>query len=226
MTNTHLVIPASGKGLRFGENIPKQYTIMANGKTILDNTLTALIDYPFKQIIVVIAKGDEFWQSSKFYQHPQITIVYGGKERFNSVNNALEFLITNNNQNDLVAVHDAVRPLIARDDIDNLLNKIKDHPFGGLLVAKSVNSLKFIQNDEVKNQDREYIYQALTPQIYRLGILKQAIDEAIKNKLDITDEASAIEALGLNSSFVISKKFNPKITTQEDLKIANCLLEK
>lgn len=223
--NYHLIIPASGIGSRFGGDIPKQYTIMVNGLTILDNTIQVFLENGnFKNIIIALHKNDNFFQNSKFYNHPQITTVFGGKERFHSVKNGVDFLMQTQNYNDFVAVHDSVRPCVKQSDINNLLNKIDNHPVGGLLGVKAFDTLKSYKNNNLKTIDRSVIYHAFTPQIYRLGLLQQALNYTIDNAIDITDDASSIEEFGKSGILIQGSRDNIKITTQDDLKLANLIL--
>lgn len=223
--NYHLIIPSSGIGSRFKGDIPKQYTKMANGLTILDNTIQVFLDNGnFKNIIIALNKNDNLFQESRFYNHLQITTVIGGKERFHSVKNAMNVLATTQHHNDFVAVHDSVRPCVKQNDINELLTQIDTHDVGGLLGVKAFDTLKACQNNNLKTIDRKNIYHAFTPQIYKLGLLQQALQYIIDNNIEITDDASSIEEFGKNGILVEGSRDNIKITTQDDLKLANLIL--
>ncbi len=223
--NCHIIIPASGIGTRFDANIPKQYFTLANGASILDIIIEKLLaSNIFLNFIIVINANDNYFINSKFYQHPQITTIIGDKERFLSVKKGIDYLSTIIDKNDFIAVHDAVRPLVDIDDINNLLNVIKNHEVGGLLAIKAENTIKFKNNKTITTLDRNKIYQAQTPQIYRANILITAINNIVNNNLSVTDEAQAVELLGFNSVIVAGKKNNIKITTKDDLKLANFYL--
>ena len=123
-------------------------------------------------------------------------------------------------------VHDAARPCVKADEVINLITQLKDHPTGGLLAIQVVDTIKQANNTTVETTlDRSNLWQAQTPQMYRFGVLSKALENVIQNKLSITDEASAIEHLGLKSLLVAGRKSNLKITTPEDLELANFYLK-
>ena len=123
-------------------------------------------------------------------------------------------------------MHDSVRPCILQNDINNIINKIKNHQVGGLLVSPIVDTIKLCSKTEVKKTiQRENMYYAQTPQIYRINLLLQALKKIKNDKVQITDDASSIEYLGLKSLCVIADKNNIKITTKDDLKLANFILQ-
>ncbi|RUM85731.1 MAG: 2-C-methyl-D-erythritol 4-phosphate cytidylyltransferase, partial [Candidatus Thioglobus sp.] len=150
----------------------------------------------------------------------------GGKERFHSVISALNTLKPFAKDNDWVLVHDAARPCVKASDVINLIDQLKDHPTGGLLATRVVDTIKQANNIHIESTlDRSNLWQAQTPQMYRFGVLSKALDNIIQNDLNITDEASSIEALKLKSILVEGSKSNLKITTSEDLDLANFYLE-
>jgi 2-C-methyl-D-erythritol 4-phosphate cytidylyltransferase len=226
----HLIIPASGIGSRFGSGtskkpIPKQYTLMANGKTILDNTIEVFLENGnFDKFVIALNPKDEFFKDSIFSNHPKITTVLGGDERFLSVKNAVDYLAKKVANNDFIAVHDSVRPCVKNADINNLLVKIDSHKVGGLLGVPVFDTLKSYKNNQIKTIDRSDIYNALTPQIYRCEILKNALNFVIKNNIKITDDASSIEEFGEVGLMIDGDKLNIKITTKDDLRLANLIL--
>ena len=222
----YLIIPASGIGSRFDGDIPKQYTLMQNGKTILDNTIEVFIkNGNFAKIIIALNESDKFFKDSIFYNNSEIITVIGGKERFLSVKNALDKLTEIADKNDFVCIHDGVRPCIKNADINNLLQKIDAHEIGGLLVSPVVDTLKLSKNGKITTINRNNIFNALTPQCYRAEVLQAALKNVIKNNLTITDDASSIELFGKNGLAVVGDKNNLKITTKDDLKLANSILE-
>jgi 2-C-methyl-D-erythritol 4-phosphate cytidylyltransferase len=130
------------------------------------------------------------------------------------------------NDNDWVLVHDAARPCVKTTDVINLIKQLKDHSTGGLLATRVVDTIKQADNIQVETTlDRSNLWQAQTPQMYRFGVLSKALDNIMKNNLNITDEASSIEAFGLESILIEGSKSNLKITTPEDLDLANFYLE-
>ena len=223
--NTHLLIPASGIGSRFGSTIPKQYTHLAHGQTILDTTISTLLPLEFASITIVIAPEDTWWANSQHASLPNLTTVIGGKERYNSVMNGLASLQQHAHPTDLVAVHDSVRPIIDLTAITTLIKRIhKTESVGGLVVTPCYDSMKKIENGTLKNIPRDTIYRALTPQIYTLEALQEALSFALTNGHAITDEASAVELLGYPTIYEVSNTASVKITTEEDLVIANSIL--
>ena len=228
-TDQHfLIVPASGIGSRIGGDTPKQYLKLNNGLSVLDQTLKSLLSIDqIKGCIIAIAKNDTHFKQSEFFNHSKLlATATGGKERFHSVISALNSLKTFAKDNDWVLVHDAARPCVKTTDVVNLINQLKDHPTGGLLATRVVDTIKKANNIQVKSTlDRSHLWQAQTPQMYRFGVLSKALDNIIKNGLNITDEASSIEALGLESILIEGSKSNLKITTAEDLDLANFYLE-
>ncbi len=228
-TDQHfLIVPASGIGSRIGGDIPKQYLKLNNGLSVLDQTLKTLLSIDqIKGCVVAIAKNDTHFKQSKFFNHPKLlATAVGGKERFHSVISALKALKPFAKDNDWVLVHDAARPCVKTEDVMNLIKQLKNHPTGGLLANRVVDTIKQANNIQVKTTlDRSNLWQAQTPQMYRFGVLSKALDNIINNNLNITDEASSIEALGLESILVEANKSNLKITTKEDLELANFYLK-
>ena len=228
-TDQHfLIVPASGIGSRIGGDTPKQYLKLNNGLSVLDQTLKSLLSIEkIKGCIVAIAKNDTHFKQSEFFNHPKLlTTAIGGKERFHSVISALDSLRPFAKDNDWVLVHDAARPCVKITDAVNLINQLKNHPTGGLLATRVVDTIKKANNIQVESTlDRSHLWQAQTPQMYRFGVLSKALDNIVKNGLNITDEASSIEALGFNSVLIEGSKSNLKITTAEDLDFANFYLE-
>ncbi|RUM83895.1 MAG: 2-C-methyl-D-erythritol 4-phosphate cytidylyltransferase, partial [Candidatus Thioglobus sp.] len=163
----------------------------------------------------------------KFFNHSKLlATAIGGKERFHSVISALNTLKPFAKDDDWVLVHDAARPCVKATDVINLIDQLKNHPTGGLLAIRVVDTIKQANNTQVEaTLDRTNLWQAQTPQIYRYGVLSKALDNIIQNDLNITDEASSIETLGFESILVEGSKSNLKITTSEDLDLANFYLE-
>jgi 2-C-methyl-D-erythritol 4-phosphate cytidylyltransferase len=223
-----LIVPASGVGSRIGGNTPKQYLKLNNGLSVLDQTLKTLLSInQIKGCVVAIAKNDNHFEQSEFFNHSKLlATAIGGKERFHSVISALNTLRPFANDNDWILVHDAARPCVKTTDVINLIKQLEDHPTGGLLATRVVDTIKQADNIQVETTlDRSNLWQAQTPQMYRFGVLSKALDNIMKNNLNITDEASSIEAFGLESILIEGSKSNLKITTPEDLDLANFYLE-
>ncbi len=229
MNNQHfLIVPASGIGERMNTKLPKQYLKLDNGLTVLDQTLKTLLNIEqIKGCVVAIAENDTEFTNSAFANHDKLlATAAGGKARFHSVLSALSTLRSFAKDEDWVLVHDAARPCVKASDVIHLIEQLKNHPVGGLLAVKMVDTIKKSSNTVVeKTIDRSLLWQAQTPQMYRFGVLFKALKNVVKNNLTITDEASSIEYLGLESVLVPSSKSNLKITTAEDLDLANFYLK-
>lgn len=224
----YLIIPASGIGSRMNSIIPKQYIVLENGLSVIDQTLKTFLDIDsINGCIVAISNNDSEFKKSLFYKHPKIlAIATGGNERVNSVMSSLEKLKNFADDTDWVLVHDAVRPCIKATEIEKLIEDLKDSDHGGLLGIKITDTVKHInKNNLIKmTVDRSNLWQACTPQMYRFGVLYKAINEAINNDIKVTDESSAIEHLNLKSKIIQCSKNNIKITTDEDIDLANYYL--
>ena len=223
-----LVVPASGIGQRMNSTIPKQYIILENGLTILDQCLNTILSNDLiSGFIVALDKKDSYFKSSNFAKDPKlISIATGGKERFNSVLNALNALDQNAKPNDWVLVHDAVRPCIRKEDINKLIEEVADDKVGGILANRIVDTVKQKNNGRlVSTIDRQKLYIAQTPQMFRYAILKDSIEKAIKSNMHITDESEALESLNYSIRIVEGSSSNIKITTQEDIHLANYFLK-
>lgn len=227
--NQHfLIVPASGIGSRMNANQPKQYLELENGLSVLDQTLKVLLNIEqIKGCVVAISENDTAFKKSNFAQHHKIlTTAIGGKERFHSVISALNALRPFAQDNDWVLVHDAVRPCVKASEVETLIEQLKDNPVGGLLATRVVDTIKKSDgNIVVSTLDRSKLWQAQTPQMYRFSVLSKALENVVKNNLTITDEASSVEYLGLEFVLVEASKSNLKITTAEDLKLANFYLK-
>lgn len=222
-----LVIPAAGIGSRMQADCPKQY-LTVSGQTILELTLTCFLEHPsLRGIVLALAEHDEWWPDLPFATDSRIQTVIGGAERADSVLNALLALESRGAQaNDWVLVHDAARPLLAREDLERLLNRLANDPVGGLLAVPARDTLKQVSFDGsvLKTIDRSVIWHALTPQMFRLGLLQRALADALQSGVMVTDESSAMEWAGFAPKVVEGCANNIKITRPEDLKMLQTLL--
>jgi len=214
------VIPAAGVGARMGADRPKQYLELA-GKTILEHSLACFLEHPqLKGLVVSLAVDDPYWPTLACAADPRIQRAAGGAERADSVLNALLRLIELGAAlEDWVLVHDAARPNLSRFDLDLLLAELADDPVGGLLAVPARDTLKRAGADGrvLETVDRSLIWQAYTPQMFRLGALHRALADARVAGVAITDEASAIEWAGLAPRLIEGRADNLKITRPEDL---------
>ena len=177
--------------------------------------------------VVAIPKDDEHFHTSAYQKHGKmLAITQGGQERFHSVLNALNTLSEFANEEDWVLVHDAVRPCIKASDVQSLISELRDGNDGGILATPVVDTLKLTDNSEVQQTvDREGLFQAQTPQMFKFGVLVKALENVVSNNIHITDEAEAVAQIGGKVKIVIGSKNNIKITVADDLQLANYYIE-
>ncbi len=170
----------------------------------------------------MVSEVDEFWRDLPSAMHCEITI--GGATRADSVRAGLDKLALDDHE--LVLVHDSVRPLFSSDDVSELIRVAGSSESGALLATPVVDTLKYSDDGTsvTGTKDREQYWLAQTPQAFAAGLLKRALQQSDGGV--ITDEASAIEAMGLHPVLVPASKDNIKITTSEDLALAEFLLQK
>ncbi|HZO24279.1 MAG TPA: 2-C-methyl-D-erythritol 4-phosphate cytidylyltransferase [Steroidobacteraceae bacterium] len=220
-----LVMPGAGRGRRFGEALPKQYAELC-GRTVIEWALTPfLTDSRCAGAVVVIASDDAHW--SKLAERvPRIGCAIGGTHRCESVRSGLAALEGRATQADWVLVHDAARPCLAAQDLERLLERLQEHPVGGLLAVPAADTLKRTRGGHtvLETVDRSELWRALTPQMFRYGRLCKALDAAAAVGRVPTDEAQAIEWLGDAPLTVEGSSANIKVTTADDLLIAAALL--
>ncbi len=224
--NFWAVVPAAGVGKRMNAGRPKQYLELA-GKTVIEHTLLRLLSAEvFTAVAVAISEEDPYWPDLDVSAHKKIITAAGGKERADSVLSALKAIRTVASDDDWVLVHDAARPCITTIDIHHLIDSLKTDEIGGILALSSHDTLKSVQGDNiiVGTLDRSHIWRALTPQMFRYGLLKNALEVAEGNTA-ITDEASALELQGMQPKIVEGRPDNIKITRPEDLALAQFYME-
>ena len=223
-----LVVPASGIGQRMNSRIPKQYIKLGNDLTILDQSLEVMLSNEIiSGFVVALDKKDTHFKSSQFAKDSRlISIASGGKERFNSVFNALSALDQTAKPSDWVLVHDAVRPCIKKEDVVKLIDEVADDQVGGILSTRVFDTVKQKNNNGlILTIDRQKLHLAQTPLMFRYGILKEAVEKAVERNLHITDESEAVERLGYSIRIVDGSSSNIKITTQKDIDLANYFLK-
>jgi 2-C-methyl-D-erythritol 4-phosphate cytidylyltransferase len=214
------VIPAAGIGSRMRADRPKQYLDLA-GRSILERTLDCFLGHPrLKGLVVCLAADDPWWPALPSASNELIQRADGGRERADSVlNGLLRLTELGAGSDDWVLVHDAARPNLARADLDRLLGELEFDAVGGLLGVPARDTLKRVGADGrvVETIDRSVVWQAYTPQMFRLGALHRALADALVADAAITDEASAMEWAGYAPRLVEGRVDNIKVTTPEDL---------
>lgn len=222
-----MVVPAAGSARRMGGSRPKQYLPLA-GRTVIEWSLAPFLAHArTAAIVVVLADQDLRWPQTTLAGESKIATTVGGAERMDSVLAGLRALQDRAAPDDWVLVHDAARPCLSATDLDRLLNELNDDPVGGLLAAPVVDTLKRADDGSRVSQTvpREKLWRALTPQMFRRDILQRALEEALARGFAVTDEAQAVEALGLQPKLVAGDPDNLKITLPEDLPRAERILQ-
>jgi len=220
------IVPASGIGARMQGQLPKQYLQLC-AKSILEHTLDRLLS--FKQIegvILVLREGDQIWQTLNYQSRKPLITATGGEERQHSVFSGLLKLLEFETADRLVMVHDAVRPLVLHQDLQRLINSAKHNPAGAILGVPVSDTLKRQDNhaNVAETVERNGLWRAFTPQLFRAKLLLKAFEYVSKYNLPITDDAAAIEALGMRPALVECSAQNIKITHPQDLELATQLM--
>ncbi|GIX31197.1 MAG: 2-C-methyl-D-erythritol 4-phosphate cytidylyltransferase [Porticoccaceae bacterium] len=220
----HVVVPAAGRGRRLGGALPKQY-LPLGGRPVLDHVLARLLALDPVQLVVALAPGDERFATLAAARDPRVRSVTGGGERAESVARALAAL-EGVAADDWVLVHDAARPCLDPADAKRLLAAVADSPVGGLLACPVSDTLKVDdgRGRSARTLDREGLWAAQTPQVFRHQVLRRALAVCRERGIAPTDEAMAVEQLGLAPILVPGRRDNLKITVPEDLRLAEALL--
>jgi 2-C-methyl-D-erythritol 4-phosphate cytidylyltransferase len=228
---TWVVVPAAGRGLRFGDPLPKQYVAL-HGEPVIAHTLRALLTHPrVDGAVVVLAAGDEHWPGWPTIAGKPLLTAVGAPTRAGSVLAGLQALPGTVADAELVLVHDAARPLITHADLDALLAVAEDDAVGAILAAPLRDTLKRAIETAEQVTDavhpaiaatvpRAGLWRALTPQAFRRGALVAALADALAANVEPTDEAMAMERLGHAPRLVEGSEDNLKITTRADLDYA------
>ncbi len=220
------VIPAAGSGMRMGEAVPKQYLPLA-GRTVIEHSMARLAALPrVAGLVVALAEGDPYWSTLQPQLGVPVQRITGGAERCHSVLAALTWLLGVADAHDWVLVHDAARPCVRRADLQRLIATLAEDSVGGLLAVPARDTKKRADatGRVLETVDRADLWQAQTPQMFRLGTLHEALSRAIAAGVLVTDEASAMEQAGLMPRLVEGHADNIKITRPEDLVLAEFYL--
>ena len=222
------IVPAAGAGRRMGAVTPKQYLVLG-GKTVIEHTLDTLLSCQrLAGIILVLSPADERWAGiQQRYTRQPLETVTGGAERCHSVLNGLDQLVARGNDNDWALVHDAARPCVRLEDIERLMSTLESSTEGGLLGVPVADTMKRVDEDVCISGtvDREGLWHAYTPQMFRVGVLRAALQQAISDGQQVTDEANAMELAGYRPRMVQGARDNIKITVPSDLALAAFYLQ-
>jgi 2-C-methyl-D-erythritol 4-phosphate cytidylyltransferase / 2-C-methyl-D-erythritol 2,4-cyclodiphosphate synthase len=230
------IVPAAGRGERFASaaspSIPKQYTALL-GKSVLEWSLRALLTEPrIHGIVVVLAAGDERWSEvARSLDSSKLLTTIGGAHRQDSVMNGLEYLAAKVQADDWILVHDAARPCLRGEDVSALCDALEKNPQeagrigGAVLAAPIVDTVKRELANGLETVDRAGLWRALTPQVFAYAELRRALGDAAREGVAVTDEAQAMERLGIRAALVPGSPFNIKVTRAEDLEVAAAILK-
>ena len=224
----YALIPAAGAGTRLRGEAPKQYLPLA-GKPMLWHAVRSVCEAPVENVFVVLAPADrQFGQLDWSAFAGRIEPLYcGGETRRETVYNGMVAAMAAVDADDWVLVHDAARPCLPKQDLENLIRETGDDRVGGILALPVAETVKKAAKDEAGAQriagteDRDQLWLAQTPQMFRCGLLVEALRKATKA---VTDESSAVEQLGLRPRLVTGSRENIKVTFPEDLAIAEAIL--
>jgi 2-C-methyl-D-erythritol 4-phosphate cytidylyltransferase len=226
MARFHIIIPAAGAGNRMATAIPKQYLPLC-GKPIVSHSIQTFFSCPrIATINLALSAEDFFWRSLTLDSNSRLNLHYtGGDTRAQTVLNTLEAMRPNVAQDDWILVHDAARPGLTTSLLDQLLDTLEHDDVGGLLALPLADTLKQSNAEQrvEKTIPREGLWQAQTPQMFRFNLLHQAL---VSFDGAPTDEAQAVEALGLQPKLVVGSLRNMKITYPQDMALMEVLMQK
>lgn len=221
------LIPAAGAGSRMGQTLPKQYLPLLN-RPLLHHSIACLCGHALvERVYVVLAAADRRFNEYDWnpFAAKLVPLYAGGASRAETVRNGLQGIESEVAADDWILVHDAARPCITSALLDRLIAEIGAEETGGLLAVPLADTLKRANSSArvVATEARAGLWQAQTPQMFRYGLLTRAL--RFVDLADITDEAAAIERMGLQPRLVASDITNLKVTYPEDLALAELILK-
>jgi 2-C-methyl-D-erythritol 4-phosphate cytidylyltransferase len=218
------LIPAAGSGARLGGETPKQYAAIG-GQPMLAHAVRALLVHPAVELtFVVLAPDDQTFARHDWREFGDrlAPLWCGGRTRRDSVLNGLDAMANVVDPDDWVLVHDAARPCLSREELARLIDEVGEDDAGGILALPLADTLKRGEGERiVETVPRAGLWLAQTPQMFRHGALLRALGVA----QDVTDEAGAMEQVGLKPRLVVGSTRNIKVTYPDDLLVAQRLLE-
>ena len=219
-----VIVPAAGTGRRFAATTPKQYQPLL-GKTVLEQTLDRFSRREDVAGIILVVAAEDRHLAGLSLSDKVITLP-GGAERSDSVWTALAYLAAVADENSYVAVHDAARPCVRQSLLDRLFAAGVSSEDGVIPALQASDTIKLVDDHRIcATLDRQLIYQAQTPQLFRFHLLYRAMLHVRKNGLSVTDDASAVETLGIRPTVIAGDRANLKITVADDLALAAFYLE-
>lgn len=227
MAKVWAIVPAAGRGQRMGQECPKQYLSLAGSPVVSWSLQPLLAETRIQAVVLVVTAADERVATLPEAAHSKLRVVMGGAERQDSVHAGLIALTGHAAESDWILVHDAARPCLHAEDLARLLARTDDEAFpGGLLATPVADTLKRSDGtgQVIETVCRDNLWQALTPQLFRLGPLSAALTAAERDGVRTTDEAQAMERLGHAVELVPGRPDNLKITYPADLVLAQMVL--
>jgi len=227
MPKVFAFVLAAGQGTRIGDPVPKQYIPVA-GKPMMFHSIEAIAAVArVDHLLVVLAPLDRHWGEHDWSTLPEKVeaAFVGGAHRGESVLNALRYIEPNAAKDDWILVHDAARPCILTELVEQFLDEIGDDPVGGLLAMPLADTLKRAEEGTLRVEEtipRAGLWRAQTPQLFRYGVLRKGLER----KITATDEAEAVESLGQAPRLAQGENSNIKVTFAEDLAIAEMILKR
>ncbi len=223
---THAVIVSAGKGMRMNRATPKQY-LPLQGIPVLGHTLLAFNQCPdIDHIILVVPNGDVAFCRNQLFSDLKIdtpiAVVGGGKRRQDS---ALKGILSIDDQSGIVVIHDGVRPLVQPKLISRCIKEADIH--GACILGIPLqDTLKYVDHKKriSKTLAREHMWLAQTPQAFQYKLIRKAHETALRKGFEATDDASLLERMGIPVQIIAGSKHNLKITTEEDLVLADAIL--
>jgi 2-C-methyl-D-erythritol 4-phosphate cytidylyltransferase len=219
------LVPAAGAGTRAASREPKQYVLLA-GRPMLWHAIRAVCVPPVQCVFVVLAPDDKTFASHDWsaFEGKVQPLFCGGESRRDSVHNGLLATMNDVDPSDWVLVHDAARPCLSRQELKKLIETCEGDDVGGILALPVADTVKRADGERIaRTEDRAGLWLAQTPQMFRAGLLLQALRQA---HAPVTDEASAVEQLGLKPKLVQGSRENLKVTWPEDLALAQAILKR
>ena len=225
-TKLWAVVPAAGSGSRFSKTELKQYQYIQN-QTVLEHTVNRLNTLNLTGCVLAIGEQDTCAKTITFQHQNKLHFCLGGAERVDSVLNALLYLSQIAHDDDWVLVHDAARPCVTTACLEKLVKSAIDSDQSNILAIPVRDTLKQVlnQNQIEKTVSRALLWQAQTPQMAKLGVLRKAIEKSLLDNILITDEASALEYINEPVHVVQGRSDNIKITYTDDLELARLILQ-
>ncbi|HOP50284.1 MAG TPA: 2-C-methyl-D-erythritol 4-phosphate cytidylyltransferase [Ignavibacteriales bacterium] len=226
-----VIIPAAGSGTRCNSDIPKQF-IKINDREILSYTLEAFDKHDGIDNIIVVTSKEYFELIQNIAKNNKISklieVVEGGKERQDSVYNALEYVLNNlePNSDDIILVHDAARPLISSKIISNIIENVLKFDASVTAIKAKDTILEVLNNNVAGFVNREKIYYAQTPQAFKFNVLYQCFKKSYEQNLYFTDESTMLKYFGYKVFITNGDISNFKVTTPDDLELLKKILGK